>query len=314
VNYLNTISDYQNPLFYRERTSLVALYHSLHTVISLLTVTSAFTAFVGALILYISFSLYGVGFDVSLFLAGFLLIFAVYNINKLTDLNEDAINLPERARFIEKYKHHMIFLIVLASLGALSLSLLRTPYAMGIALVPFCIGLMYSVTIANFRLKDVIGLKNAAIAVSFAVCAAFFPLAIHSCDSVLVVLIFCFVFLKIFINTIVLDVRDIEGDSKNGVHTIPVRIGAERTRVMLLLLNVTLIVWLAFCCFHGLFCRYLPVLGLSIGYGCCYTLHFCREGNPVRKSIEFLVDGEWLLIACAASLAAALPCHLLNLF
>jgi 4-hydroxybenzoate polyprenyltransferase len=275
---------------------------------------SVYTALIGALIFYTSFLLYGLRFDVGLFLIGFLLTFAIYNINKLTDLKEDIINLPDRARFIETYKHHIIFLIVLSSLGALSLSLLQNLYAAGIALFPFCIGLVYSLKIANFRLKDILGLKNAAISASFAVCATFFPIAICSCNSAAIVLIFCFVFLKVFINTTVFDVQDIEGDSKNGVHTIPARLGIKRTKVMLLLLNVTLILWLVFCCFLRLFSRYLFVLGLSIGYGCWYSLQFCREDNHVRKSMEFLVDGEWVLTACAVSLFAAVPYHLLNFF
>jgi len=48
-----------------------------------------------------------------------------------------------------------------------------------------------------------------------------------------------------------LDVRDIEGDQKAGVRTIPVSLGVNKTRNLLLLLNSTLVPWWHSRCFEA---------------------------------------------------------------
>ena len=55
-------------------------------------------------------------------------------------------------------------------------------------------------------------------------------------------LIFCFIFTKIMINSILFDVRDVEGDGASGVRTLPVVLGVGLVRRGLFLLNVMLYV------------------------------------------------------------------------
>jgi 4-hydroxybenzoate polyprenyltransferase len=88
--------------------------------------------------------------------------------------------------------------------------------------------------------------------------------------------------------------RDIEGDRTSGVRTIPVVFGRHKTKNLLLILNSTLIPWLAFSYRSGFFHQYLLVLILAIAYGYWYILHFCREGLKIGKSLDLLVDGEWI--------------------
>ncbi len=107
-------------------------------------------------------------------------------------------------------------------------------------------------------------------------------------------------FIKSYINSIIFDVRDIEGDKMNNVRTIPVILGLQKTKNLLLTLNSTLIPWLIFSYFQGFFHRYLQVLIFSIFYGYWYILHFCKEGIKIGKSLDLLVDGEWIPIAILA--------------
>ena len=270
------------------------LYLLLDKFVSLLTISSVFIAITGFLLPYFSFLLYEVKVNFNLLLASSLLTFAVYNLNKLTDLKEDSVNVPERAGFIEKNKHCVIWAAIVSYIAALSLSFLQNPFAIFIILFPFCTGIVYSIKISSFRLKDITGIKNITIALSWTVIGTFLPLAISFRDFIVILLIFYFFFIKCFLNAVLFDVRDIEGDRMSGVKTIPVVFGREKTKNLLLILNSTLIPWLAFSYFSGFFHQYLFVLIFCIAYGYWYILHFCKDGIKIGKSLDLLVDGEWI--------------------
>ncbi|MDL5501638.1 MAG: hypothetical protein QSU88_00315, partial [Candidatus Methanoperedens sp.] len=108
--------------------------------------------------------------------------------------------------------------------------------------------------------------------------------------------IFYYIFIKYIINTILFDVRDIDGDRTNGVITIPVFFGLKKTKNILLLLNSTLIPFTILSYLKGFFREYLFVLILIILYGYWYILHFCSENIEIGKSLDLLVDGEWTLV------------------
>ncbi|MCK4732824.1 MAG: UbiA family prenyltransferase, partial [Methanophagales archaeon] len=221
-------------------------YSSFDNIVSFLTKTTIFLAINAALLAYFSFLLYNISCDLNLLLAAFFVTFTVYGLNKLTDIEEDSINLPEADGFIEKNKYYIICAIIISYITALSLAFLQNPWAILIILFPFCIGVLYSVKISNFRLKDIIGIKNTVVALSWAVMEAFLPLMVSSKDFLQIMSIFYFVFLILFIHSVIFDIRDIEGDGMSGVKTIPVVFGRQKTKNLLLVLNSTLIPWLAF--------------------------------------------------------------------
>ncbi|CAD6492273.1 MAG: UbiA prenyltransferase family protein [Candidatus Argoarchaeum ethanivorans] len=276
-------------------------YTVLDKFVSLLTISSIFIAITGSLLPYFSFLLYGVRVDFKLLLASGLLTFTVYNLDKLTGIEEDLVNVPERAGFIEKNKKSVTFATIAAYIVALFLSFLQNPFAIFIILFPFCIGIVYSIKISNFRLKDITGIKNIVVALCWAVIGAFIPLAISFRDFSVISLIFYFFFTKLFINTVLFDVRDIKGDKMNGVKTIPVVFGRKRTKNILLTLNSTLIPWLVYSYLSGCFHIYFIVLVFSIGHGYWYILYFCREENT-GKSLDLLVDGEWIPVVILAAI------------
>jgi 4-hydroxybenzoate polyprenyltransferase len=90
-------------------------------------------------------------------------------------------------------------------------------------------------------------------------------------------------------------VRDIEGDKQFGVKTIPVTIGIDKTKKLLLVLNSLPIPWLVISLHIGFFTRYLPVLIFCIVYAYWYIIHFCKE-KPGKFSYDLVIDGEWILL------------------
>ncbi len=283
-----------------------AFYSFFERILSFLTLNAILVAFTTTSILYVSSLLLNI-FNAPLLLACFFLTLCTYNLNRLTDFDEDSINAPEVADYTEKHHARVLLTVVGSGGAALLFASFSDLSAVFVVLVAICAGCLYSVRIFGFRLKDVLVVKNVTIAGTSVICAAFLPLAVHFSSYIAISLIAYFVFLKVFINTVLFDVRDIEGDRLAGAATIPVSLGRQKTRNVLLALNSTLLPWVALAIFQGLFYKYIMVLAASVAYGYWYIVHLCRDGAKVRKSVDLLVDGEWVMIALVVSAIALGP-------
>jgi 4-hydroxybenzoate polyprenyltransferase len=231
----------------------------------------------------------------------------MYGLNKLTDLKEDAINVPERVNIIRKIRPVFKFLLVFSFIFSVIFSFLINAYTLPVLLVPLFSNILYSVKFSKNlpRLKDITGVKNMTIALAWAVYTTFLPIVyFHDFYKYQTILMFYLFFFKSYINSVLFDFRDIEGDSMNGVKTIPVALGRSKTKKFLLILNSTFIPWLIFPLYTGIFHKYLFAFVFSIVYGYLYILHFCRGGIKVGKSLDLLVDGEWIPTVIFASILA----------
>jgi 4-hydroxybenzoate polyprenyltransferase len=270
-------------------------------VASFLISTSLFLAINGSFKVFFSGSLYHI-FSFNMVIITFLTTFSTYGLNKLTDLKEDSINTPERAKAIKKIELIFKLSVAISFFISLVLGFFESIFTLPILLFPLLLGILYSVRFSTKtpRLKDITGVKNLTIALSWAVGSTFFPLVyLTDKNLIFVLLVFYFFFLKSYINSIIFDVRDIDGDRMSGVRTIPVLLGREKTKILLLILNSTLLLWLII--FQDYFRNYFFVLFLSIAYGYWYIMHFCGAGLKPGKSVDLLVDGEFILIAAVTS-------------
>jgi 4-hydroxybenzoate polyprenyltransferase len=300
----------QNPSFFSSTASEERFFDlfgvpqrrsRLAGVISFVTVTSIFTGAVVVAILYISFLLQGILSSALLLIATFFLGVSVYSLNKVTDLKEDLVNLPDRARFVKQHRDFLLFVSLESINIAVVLAFLSNPSAIIIILLAFSVGVFYSIGMRRLKLKNVLLLKNIMIAGTCTVAAALLPLAVHAGIPFVVLMVAYFIFLKALINSVLFDVRDIEGDRKAGVRTVPLSLGRTKTRNLLLLLNSTLIVWVAVSLFQGLFYPYHIVLILSVLYGYWYILRFTRVSVKPNRLFDLLVDGEWMILALYAT-------------
>jgi 4-hydroxybenzoate polyprenyltransferase len=269
-------------------------------ILSFLTLNAILVGCTTTSILYVSCLLLNT-FSAPLLLACFFLTVSTYNLNRLTDLDEDSINAPDRANYAKKHYTRVLFTVVGSSGVALLFASFCDLFAVFVIVLALCASCLYSIRIFRFRLKDILIVKNVAIAGTSVICAALLPLAVHFRSYIAISLIAYFVFLKVFINTVLFDVRDVEGDRLAGTITIPVSLGRQKTRGILLALNSTLILWAALSVFQGLPYKYIAILAGSIVYGFWYILRLCRDGATIQKSVDWLVDGEWILIAILAA-------------
>ena len=231
-----------------------------------------------------------------------LVSFAVYTANDLADLEEDAINSPDHSSVVAAHPAAVAVLAVgTLALGAGLAWWGGGPVALAVVLVPLGASLGYSlpVTPAGRRLKDVLGVNTALVALAWAVTVTGVPLAVAGRAVGPVAVAVClFFFLRSVISVEVFNVRDVTGDAATGVDTIPVVLGVPRTRHLLALFEgcslVVVATLLTVPAVAPVALAALPVLGYSLG-----LTWFLAETTRM-DAFCLAKDGEYLLFGLVA--------------
>jgi 4-hydroxybenzoate polyprenyltransferase len=286
------MSDYAvlsiNPsgVFFDERIA-----NSLKKIFTFLTVSSIFVGMTGFFQTFAGYILLGGIPNLSLCLAVSLMTFSVYNLNKLTDIKEDSINAPERMKFLAGKRAQMLYVSLGAYVLSAAIAFLTLPSALPVVFIPLAANTLYSSRLIPSipRLKDIPVMKNVTVALSWAFVCTLMP-GIEMNEPVKAVMpVVYFMIARVFINTVIFDIRDVDGDRANGIRTLPVIMGERKTTFTLLAVNSTLIPWLM----AGRGSELLAVIMILYGYA--FILGFRRIRSPL--TMELFVDGEWMM-AC----------------
>ena len=224
------------------------------------------------------------------------MIYSVYGLNKITDTEEDQLNAPERSDLISSHEKLFKYTTVSSYVLAVIIGLLYGWQVLLILLFPLLAGIIYSIKITPRipRLKDIFAVKSLIVALSWTVGNTFLPIVGYNVNIMVILLVFYLFFIKSFINTVLFDLMDVEGDRETGTRTIPVVIGKYHTIKLLLVLNSTLLILIYATIMYGLFQTLIIPLIFCIIYGYIYIFYFSRNNN--RLQMDILVDGEWILI------------------
>lgn len=264
----------------------------LSSLFELVTSTSIFIALNASIVAAFSSLLYGVEVKPIILLIAFLATFSVYNMNRATDRAEDSINRPRAAS-----RNILFFLVssMIASASCLLLSASVGAQALSVIVTSLIVSIFYSVKLSPStpRLKEIVGLKSVLVAFSWGFTGALLPASSQAVDVTKIVMAFTYVFIQILVNTILCDVRDMDGDRASGVKTLPIALGLSATRKLLFIVNTFLFPWLLYCLTQGLFLEYMPALFFGMGYGYLIIWAFSRKGCN-RLLVELAVDGEWI--------------------
>lgn len=267
-------------------------------VISFLVSSSLFVAIALLSVVYFSFLSLDISPNLPLFVASFLVTLSLYNFNKVTDMGEDKFNRPERIKFVKNRSHFIVAFSVIGYSVALLIGILSGKIlAIIVLLIPLWVAILYSVRLAPRlpRLKDIFVAKNLAVTIGL-VSSTSLLAYIYFQNSYIILFWVYFLFIKLFINTVIFDVRDVSGDKKVGIKTIPAVLGIRKTKNLLILLNSLLIPWIGISLYFNLFVPALPLLIFCIFYGYWYIFHFCNSEKKFSLSYDLLVDGEWMTL------------------
>lgn len=267
------------------------LGETLNRLFTFLAVSSLFIGGTGFFKTYIGYILLGEVPKTLTCVIVFLISFSVYSLDKIADLDKDVINMPQRKSFLYGRKR-LVFSSSLAAYAlAVLLTLLSTPLALPVVLIPIIANAFYGTKLLPGipRLKDIPVMKNVVVATTWALITTLMPALSSGHLGVLnIAVVGYFMFVKTFVDTVLYDMRDIEGDRQNGVRTVPVMLGMRKTTALLLAANSTLLSALPFM--HGEI-RLLTIVLITYGYA--YIVYFMKRIDPLM--LDFLVEGEWML-------------------
>lgn len=197
------------------RSALLLLVHS-----NLLISLSATSVAVSTIVLA------DLPFDILPLFIVFAVTLFVYSFNRLTDLAEDKQNVPGRVSFVERYGK-----ILFATGGVLYLVATAAAIATGVPgapamIVPLTVAVLYSVV----GVKRILFVKNLLVGLSWGMIPLGVGVYYERLLTVDILFVFGFVTAALTIAAVVFDIKDIEGDRAEGIRTVPIVAGVERTR------------------------------------------------------------------------------------
>jgi len=269
-------------------------YFPILKVLRFLVSTSLLLALNGVMVVVFGFCLDGATIMPSLLFAAFLVTFAVYGLNKFTDKAEDSINRPET--FQRGSGYYLIFSLVSMITGFL-IGLSESILAFFVLCAPVLIGVIYSVRISKSipRLKEIVGVKSFVVALCWALTGSFLPNSFYTAKLQVIAIVFVYIFIRVFVGATLCDVLDKKGDMASGIETIPVRLGRNKTKKLLILLNSIGMFLPIYCVATGMLIHFVPALLFGVLYG-YLAIWFYFNNNCKRLHAGLMLDGEWIPI------------------
>jgi 4-hydroxybenzoate polyprenyltransferase len=260
--------------------------------------SASLVGFSGGLRLYLAFLLAGIAPNLLLVIAAALIIYATYTLDRSLDNKEDEINHKE---FAGGNKTAGLAASGIAILIGISLFFSRQLFSPPI--FPFIVGILYSQGIPignrNIKLKAGSGIKNLVIGITW---GGTIGLVILSTGQVIAALAIGIYFgMKLFINSTIFDLKDVDGDLAAGIRTLPVVLGEKRLKYLLFSLCIVQHVIIAGAMISGIlvhadvfFAYSLFVSGAVILY---YSPSFESSTSWLQKKIRTIaIDGEAIIL------------------
>jgi 4-hydroxybenzoate polyprenyltransferase len=236
-----------------------------------------------------------------LLLVAYLFSYGAYSINRSSDMAQDALSNPTRTHLLAGRRRYLP--IIAMGCFALGYALAATVSTVSFTalLLPILLALAYSVGSKKLvpylgvrRLKEKLLLKNLIVAFSWSL----IPLlvAVYYFDLKYAIVTFgSFVFLRLMLNTIIFDVRDVAADRKFGVRTIPVVFGKSFSFRLMSLIDLATISYLVVALAVGLLPAYASIMIVLPLYSSVYRYLARRPEADLGKICDVIADGEYLL-------------------
>ncbi len=258
--------------------------------------------------LFVSFSATGVALTTVL-LAGltvdliplfivFVVTLFVYSLNRVTDIAEDEKNVPRRARFTRRYGKPLLITGTVLYLAALVLAFALDLRGAPFLLLPLVVGAVYSLA----RAKRVLLVKNLIVGGAWGAV----PLGVGVYYGVLftpeILFLAFFFFVSVTVAAALFDIKDIEGDRREGIRTVPIAFGPRATRIAAFVVVLALLPPVAVAVYL-LSWEFVVLLGF-LGYVLAYIPFATRDRGSLFYG--FVIDGEHVFVAVLSVLTVCL--------
>jgi 4-hydroxybenzoate polyprenyltransferase len=241
----------------------------------------------------------GVFPSVFLLLMAYLFSNAAYTINRGSEVEQDEVSHPARTAWLKSRRKYLTAIAGAYFLIAYVLAFLRNLYFFVALLVPLGLALLYSVGSGPLgglkgtkRLKDRLLVKNLAISLGWSLVP--FLVGLYYLSLPLALLLLCpFIFMRLFVNTVFFDARDVKADTMYGTKTIPAVYGEKVANLVMIAVDVACFAYIVLISLSGFVPSYSAALAVFPLYSIAYRqLAPHADRNMIR---DLVADGEYLL-------------------
>ena len=285
------------------------LAHGLFRLIRLLMVSNLYVAMGGGLLALACSLLQGIEPRLEHGLVAFSYLFAMHNINRLTDQQAKIFDDPAYLRFSRKYRKTMMTLATIFLFAGLLIVSLDGWEPFALLLVMSVFGVLYRIhfiprflaaRIKVSRLKEIPGSKTFFVALAWAMAVVLLPAVHDGSLSAKTYGLMTFILLLVFVRNALFDVFQVQGDRIMGKETLPVLIGAQNTIVVLHCIMAVLLALLMSYPALGLIVSplgywLLPGLLYLAGFTFLYNKDYWSPG----VKLEFGLETTFVIIAAS---------------
>ncbi len=288
---------------------------ALRKIFDWLVMSDIYASLIASGIVIITEAVLGLPINALALAAVFFSSLVIYSLNRRDDGDIDSINVPERTMFVAKNGQAILAFATVGFFASFAYAFFVNSLLFLTMAAGFVFGLLYNFPLLRplegilgfSRLKEPLAVKNLIVSALYGAFVLAAVFAAHAQISDLAIILVVFIFLRLFIVSTIFDMRDIEGDSKKSIRTIPVTFGKDKSLMFLNGLNLlTLVLGIAAAVFYG-----TPLFGAMILSTFLYSLYYleeCRKGVDMRYLCSVVVEADFV-----PALAIALPFVLIHL-
>jgi 4-hydroxybenzoate polyprenyltransferase len=236
-----------------------------------------------------------------LLVMAYLFSYGAYMMNRSAEIDTDAVAHPERTAHLSGRRRYLPAITGACFLIGYALALTVNTVFFFALLVPLILSVLYSVgskrlvgVVGVSKLKEKLLVKNLAVSAGWSL----IPLLVGLYYQRFVLglaLMSGFIFLRLMVNTLIFDIRDVSGDRGEGIKTVPVVYGAGRTYKVMAAIDVLTLGYLGAILYLGLLPVIVGVLALLPIYSLIYSAIARRPNADLGFICDVVVDGEYLL-------------------
>lgn len=250
---------------------------------------------------YASAALLGIEPRLHFCLIAALFIFSMQVLNHFSNKEAVALNEPVRAKLYEKKQNLFIGLGIAGAVASFVLGFIISKPIFFCIFLASLFGIFYRLEIIPKKLSRIIryrsleqipGSKEIFYGIAWGVSTALIPfLGMRRSFMPSLSIAIAFTFSIAFIRAVVLDIRDIQGDRILGKETIPIAIGKERTKTILIIITALIAILLSVSPLLGwttsLGYYLLPCIAYAYGYQYLFYKRIVFEGLLLETIADF---------------------------
>ncbi len=227
---------------------------------------------------------------------GYLIPQIIYTYNHLKEIEKDKTGNPERVSHLMKPRKVFYILGIFYLFSLFIFSVILGTDMLLLVSVLMMGGMLFSIGIKEIT-KKITCFKNIYTSLFWALGPVLIVSLYYHIPIVPALLyLFLFIFLRLIVNTIYFDIKDIYSDKKEKLRTVPVILGKEKTLNILHLINIISFIPVIV----GIYLNYLPFFSLALLIVYFYSYYYIKISEKVssvniRKLSYIMVDGEYFI-------------------